>query len=109
MDGGGVVMDWANESYVRVYTRDTADWQVLSWQARGLWLEMLRKADRSGVIQTSHGVKGIAALVRWPVDVVSTALSELIEDGCVRGSEAPSGFIIPNFIEAQETPKSDKL
>ena len=103
------MMDWSNEAYVRVYTRDTADYQVLSWQARGLWLELLRKADRSGVIQTAHGTRGIAALLRWPVDVIEPALGELLKDGCVLASESPSGLVIPNFIDAQEAKKSDRL
>ncbi len=43
-------MDWSNEHYVRVYTRDTRDLLAITWQARALWWEMLRKADQSGVV-----------------------------------------------------------
>lgn len=103
---GGLIMDWSNERYVRVYTRDTADYQILSWQARGLWLELLRKADRCGFVATSHGARGIAALVRWPLDVVDAAMTELVADGCLVGSESPVGFVIPNYLDAQETEQS---
>jgi len=99
-------MDWANERYVRVYTRDTADDQVLSWQARGLWPLLVRKADRAGVIATNHGPRGVAALVQWPREVVEPALAELLEDGRIRECHEPTGYVIPNYIEAQETPSS---
>jgi hypothetical protein len=99
-------MDWSNERYVRVYTRDTDDWLVLSWEAQALWLMVLRKLDRAGVLETRRGARGIAALVRMPVDVVERALAELVEDGCLRPHEL--GYVAPNFIEAQETPQSDR-
>lgn len=100
-------MDWANERYVRLYTRDTADDLVLSWQAQGLWPLLLRKADRAGVIATNHGARGIAALVRWPAEVVAIALPELLEDGRIRACTEPPGYVIPNYLPAQETPSSD--
>jgi hypothetical protein len=99
-------VDWANERYVRIYTRDTADDQVLSWQARGLWPLLVRKADRAGVIATNHGPRGVAALVQWPREVVEPALAELLADGRIRECSAPAGYVIPNYIEAQETPSS---
>lgn len=101
-------MDWANERYVRIYTRDTADDLVLSWQARGLWPLLVRKADRSGVIATNHGPRGVAALVQWPPDVVEPALCELLVDGRVAECHEPIGYVIQNYIQAQETPSSDK-
>jgi hypothetical protein len=97
-------MDWTNERYVRAYVRDTADYLVLSWQARGLWWEIIRKADRSGVVATNHGARGVAALVRWPIEVVQDALAELVEDGCIQ--ECPGGFVLPNYMPAQESAKS---
>lgn len=99
-------MDWANERYVRVYTRDTVDWSLLSWQARALWLMLLRKVDRAGVIQLGrHGVRGIAVLVGMPFEVTEQALAELVKDGCLelRGE----WLVAPNFIEAQEADQTD--
>ena len=43
-------MDWSDERYVRVYTRDTPDWQCLSFLAQGLFCLILRKVDRAGVL-----------------------------------------------------------
>lgn len=100
-------MDWSSERYVRAYIRDTADYLVLSWQARGLWWEILRKADRSGVVACSHGSRGIAVLVRWPAEVVAIALAELVEDGCIQVCH--DGYLIPNYLEAQEAVKSNAL
>ncbi len=100
-------MDWANERYVRIYTRVTADDQVMSWQARALWPLLVTKADRAGVIATNHGARGIAALVGWPADVAAPAFAELLEDGRIQECHQPRGYVIPNYIPAQETPSSD--
>ena len=99
-------MDWANERYVRVYTRDTVDWLALSWQARALLAMVLRKVDRAGVIELGrHGVKGLAVAVGMPVDVVEPALGELLEDGCVERHE--TRLVMRNFIDAQEATQTD--
>lgn len=100
-------MDWQNERWVKLYTRDTADDLVLSWQAQGLWPLLMRKADRAGVIATNHGARGIAALVRWPADVVTAALTELLEDGRIRECGTPAGYVLPNFLAAQDASSSD--
>lgn len=100
-------MDWSNEPYVKLYTRETDDDLVLSWQARAVWHELLKKLDRSGVLQTRRGARGVAAAVRIPLDVVTHALAELLDDGRLQETEA--GYFAPNFIAAQEAKKSDKL
>lgn len=98
-------MDWSNESYVRLYTRDTDDDLVLSWEARAVWHEMLKKFDRSGLLSLRRGRRGLAAVLRLPVDVVESAIPELVEDG--RVVELELGYFAPNFLEAQEAPSSD--
>lgn len=100
-------MDWTNELFVRLYVRDTADWKVLPWQARCLFPLLLRRVDRAGVLETRHGVKGVAALVDMPVDVVEPGLAALLEDGSV--TQHDRGYLLPNFIDAQEANKSDKV
>ena len=99
-------MDWTNELFVRLYVRDSADWKVLPWQARCLLPLLLRRVDRAGVLETRHGVKGVAALVDLPIDVVEPGLAALLEDGSV--TQHDRGYLLPNFIEAQESNKSDK-
>ncbi len=100
-------MDWENERYVRLYTRDTVDDIVLSWEADALWTKLMRKFDRAGVLPMSrHGWKGIAALTRLPVEVVEVAIEELLTDGRIelRGD----WLFAPNFMPAQECKQSDK-
>jgi hypothetical protein len=99
-------MRWADERYVRVYTRDTGEWLALGWEAQALCLFALRKADRAGIIQTGKArARGLAGMTGMPLDVVERVLPLLLDDGCLR--EAPNAYIIPNFIAAQETPTSD--
>lgn len=99
-------MDWSNERFVRLYTRDTPEWLCWCWQARALWPLLLRKADRSGVIANKLGARGLAALAGLPVDVVEAGLPDLLADGCL--AEHQLGLVIPNYIEANEAPLSDK-
>ncbi len=99
-------MDWSNENWVRMYTRDTEDDLVLPWQARAIWKEMLCKFDRSGLIELKRGRAGLAALVRYPIEVIDVAIPELVADGRVR--EIANGYFAPNFMTAQEAPASDK-
>lgn len=99
-------MDWSNEDYVRMYTRETADDLELSWEALALWRALLCKFDRAGVIQVKNGWRSIAALTRIPFAVVELAGPELVADGRIR--ETAGGFFSPNFTEAQTTSKSDK-
>ena len=57
-------MRWDDERYVRLYTRDTTDWLALSWQAQGLFVLILRKVNRAGVIDLGRaGKRGLAAHV----------------------------------------------
>lgn len=104
-------MDWENERYVRLYTRDTVEWEMLPWQARALFPLLLRKVDRIGYLPLGrHGAKGLAALVKLPPDVVEVGLEGLLEDGCVVKLEDKAGEIlfVPNFVPAQEARQSDK-
>ena len=43
-------MDFSNEPYVRVYTRNTTTWRRLEWQGQCVLIQMLRVVDRSGVL-----------------------------------------------------------
>lgn len=101
-------MNWSDERYVRIYTRDTSDWLSLSFLAQGLFCLLLRKVDRAGVLQLGrHGRRAVAISVGHAGDWVrlEPALDELLADGCVTIS---GDFLtVPNFIEAQEAPMSD--
>lgn len=104
-------MDWPNEPYVKVYTRETDDDLLLSWDARSVWNALLQKFDRSGCVDTKRGARGIAALIRAPLEVVERSLPELLADGRLqerRVNGAIVGYLAPNFQAAQEASKSNR-
>lgn len=103
-------MNWSDERYVRLYTRDTADWLALSFDAQSLFALLIRKVDRAGVLELGkHGKRAVAIAIGhvalW--DRLAPALAELEADGCV----AVNGdkLVIRNFIEAQEARQSDRM
>lgn len=102
-------LDYANERFVVVYTRDTVTWKLLDWEARAVLLLMLRKVDRAGVIEVGEdGLAGLAAILEVPLDVLERAMPKLTKDE--RGTVTfRDGYVaLPNFIAAQETPRSDR-
>ena len=104
-------MRWEDERYVRLYTRDTATWKLLSWQGRALLPLLLRKADRLGLVDLEgDSVEGVAALVDIPPEVVAPGLTGpngLLARGVV--VEVPGGLAFPRYTEAQEARASDRL
>jgi hypothetical protein len=99
-------MDWANERYVRLYVRDTTTWKLLPWQSRLLLPAIMRKLDRSGIIDIGDdGDEGLAAVVEVPLEFLQAGLPELLRRRVfqlVRGK-----LVMPNFLEAQEAKQSD--
>jgi uncharacterized phage protein (TIGR02220 family) len=103
-------MDWANERYVRVYTRDTVSWKLCDWRAHTVLLHLFRKVDRAGVLEVGgDGVIGLAAVLELPVEVVEPGIEQLTRSIGRRPTVLFTGsaYVIPNFIEAQEARQSD--
>lgn len=101
-------MRWEDERYVRLYTRDTADWMGLSWDAQALMMQLIRKVDRAGALPLGRHGKRAVAIVLGQVSLwerIAPALEELLADGCVRISG--DCLFIPNFLVAQEAVQSD--
>lgn len=100
-------MNWPDERYVRLYTRDTVTWKRWTWQTRAVMVLLLRKVDRSGVLDTGARDKAeaFALLLEVPVDVAAKAIFELLESGTM--VESATGFVLPAFMEAQESRQSD--
>jgi hypothetical protein len=102
-------VDYANESYVRLYVRDTTTWKLLSWEARSVLCLLLRKVDRSGSLEVGDdGVAGVAAHIEVPIDVAERAIQQLVNPKRPILVWDGHSFVFPNFIDAQETPSSDK-
>ena len=101
-------MNWSDERYVRLFTRDTVTWLRWSFETRAIFCLMLRKVDRSGVLETGRGDKAeaLALTLMAPIDMCRKALSEMVDCGTVAVGDA--SLVIPRFIEAQECRMSDK-
>jgi hypothetical protein len=96
-------MDWSNERYVRLYTRDTITWKRLRWEGQLVMMSVLRKLDRSGVLDLG-GLKSHEALelsLDLPTDILKTGLDRCLETGVlvVDGGR----ILMPNYFEAQES------
>ena len=100
-----VDVDWSDERYVRLYTRNTADWLEWPWQARALFPLLLRAADRAGRVELGRrGARTLAVVVGLPPEVVEVGLAALLDDGCVLLDGAVA--LVRNFLPAQEAVRS---
>lgn len=100
-------MNWPDERYVKLYVRDTANWQMLPWQSKALLPLLLRKFDGAGIMDTGKHDKtrAVALIVGIPADIVGPGLDGLVADGVVQHIEG--GLICPNFIDSQEACKTE--
>ncbi len=99
-------MDYSDESYVRLYTRDTVQWRMLPWQAKALWPLLLRRFDKAGLLDLAgEGIDGLAVLVELPGEVVSPGLAALLDRGWL---QLVDGHLFdPSFLERETATKSD--
>lgn len=100
-------MNWSDERYVKVYTRDTLTWLSLGFEARAVLALLLRKVNGAGIMETGtiEAARAVAMQIVAPVDVVRTGLAELVAIGTVE--MVPNGVLLPNFVEAQEATKTE--
>ena len=99
-------MRWGDERYVRVYCRDTGDWNSFGWEGRALFVAILRKCDRAGILDVGkRQIIGLASIVDMPEEVVSRALPVLIDDGCLVSNGHL--LVVRNYIDAQESAQSN--
>lgn len=102
-------MDWSNETYVRLYTRDTTNWKRMGWDGQSVLMHVLRKVDRAGTLD-------LGGLDPWEAVMLHIGCTEEVAR---RGVEAMlkveavaivgDRMVFGNFIEAQECTKSDRL
>lgn len=106
-------MDWQNERYVRLYTRTTADLLAIGWQGRLVWYELLRHADRAGVIDIGTDLEPgdelliLPEMLRVPPEVFGPGMRRIIARGMV--TLGATALVIDNFQEAQEARQSDAM
>ena len=100
-------MDWSNERYVRIYTRDTLTWKILKWEGQTVLMHLSRRLDRAGVVDIGEvsPVDAVVALTDLPFELVEVGLKRCLErevfvlDG--------DRILMPNYIEAQEAEASN--
>jgi hypothetical protein len=99
-------MDWANEKYVRLFVRDTTTWKLIPWQSKCLLPLIMRKLDRSGVIDLgTDGEDGLAAVIEVPLEFLQSGLPALLKRDVFR--MVAGKLVMPNFLAAQEARQSD--
>ena len=102
-------MNWSDERYVKLYTRQTATWRMWPWQARCVFPLLLQVSDGAGLIDVGarDPITALAVLVMVPREVVEAGVSALLEDGTLEVVSA--GYLVPKFLEAQEATKTERL
>lgn len=102
-------MDWSNERYVRLFTRNTTTWRRLGWDGQNALMHLLRVVDRAGVLDIQDMTPGEAVSLHTgaPEEAAARGISKMLELGVV--IHAGGRLIFPNFLTAQECPMSDKL
>jgi len=100
-------VNWCDERYVRLYTRDSTAWKMWCWQARAILPLLLRRMDRAGVLELGgYGLEALVVHLDVPWEVIEPGITALLADGCV---EFLHGALVSrNFLEAQEARQSDK-
>jgi hypothetical protein len=101
-------MDWSNERYVRLYTRDTRTWLKLKWEGQSLLALLIRKMDRSGILDDmEEPIEDISLVTGFPEEHTKVGLERLIKYGVVH-INTDNTLVMPNYIDAQESSKTDK-
>ncbi len=100
-------MNWSDEHYVKLYTRETLTWRAWGWEARTTFLHLVKSVDHSGFIETGRmdPVDALVLQLGLPSVVVRVGLLELVDSGTVELVD--KAVLIPKFVEAQEARKSD--
>jgi hypothetical protein len=103
-------VNFEDEPYVRVYTRDTVTWKKLGWEGQTVLLHMVRdKFDRAGVLDLDghDPSQAVTAITGLPIKVTTAGVARLLDS---KTWVLNQGKIIwPNFVEAQTCRRSDRL
>lgn len=101
------MMNFEDESYIRLYTRDTPTWLRLGFEGQAVLALLLRKVDRAGVLDgVDDAIADVALVLGAPLPFVQAAMPRLLALGTV--VHRLGRLILPRFVEAQSATKSDK-
>lgn len=101
-------LDFSDESYVRLYTRDTKTWLRLGFEGQAVLMFLIRKLDRAGVLDgIEEPVADVSLVTGVPLGVVEVGLARLLERGVLERHE--DRIVMPNYVEAQNCRQTDRL
>lgn len=101
-------MNYDDEPFIKVHTRDTVRWKRLQWEGRCLLLLLQRKVDRAGCLDLEgNGEAGVAAIAEVPLDIAHKGLAQLLEVG--EAVVSNDVLTLVHFHDAQSSRMSDKL
>lgn len=102
-------MDWSNERYVRLYIRDTTTWKRLGWDGQNMLMQLLRKVDRSGMLDLDGLEAWEAAMLHTgaPEEAARAGIAAMLRVGAIE--LLGTSLVFPNFVDAQECVKSETL
>lgn len=100
-------MDWSDEHYVKLYTRDSLTWRSWKWETRTTFLHLVRKVDGSGFIESGRmdPVDALVLQLDLPKSVVSVGLEQLVADETCESTDR--AIFLINFVAAQEARKTE--
>lgn len=101
-------MDFADEPYVRLYTRKTLTHKLLGWEGRAVMRLMLDEFDAAGIFAIrGDAARCISAVTEMPVELVRVGLERLIEtETWIVTAQAVTW---PTYEEAQHCTRSNRL
>lgn len=100
-------MDFSNEPYVRLYSRDSATWKRLGFDGQTCLMHLLRRANAIGVIELGDLApwQAAAVLCDVPEGIARAGVDKLIQLGCAAHSGGK--LVFPRYLDAQNAAASD--
>lgn len=99
-------MNFEDEHYVRIYTRDTKTWKRWGWEAQTVFMHVMRKLDKAGVLDDiDEPVPDVALMTGLPEEIVAAGLHKILEAGALELHGTT--LVAPKYIEAQTAAKTD--
>jgi hypothetical protein len=101
-------MKYDDEPWMKTFTRDTPSWVAMSWQARGLALEIARKLPKhTGEISVGRrGLEAIAILLHAKWSEIEPYVLELITEGRLEYDPVRQVIRDPQHVERQNSATS---
>lgn len=101
-------MDFADEPYVRKYTRKTLTSRLLGWEGRAVMDAMLGEFDAAGIFAIrGDATSCVSAITELPVEIVRVGLERLVETETWVITDRSITW--PTFEEAQNCSRSDRV